>query len=149
MLLAACCELGGSPTKQECLSFITDAGWFNKNLGQDLQPYPGQIGNEPRWKTLFAFARFDAVEHECILRGETGAWPISPRGREEFVRHRAYLIQNDLRLRLMFMTTPRFKNYIQPKYEPNDQDLPRPASIYEDDGRYLSHDIENMLIQIL
>jgi len=49
----------------------------------------------------------------------------------------------------MFMTTPRFKNYIQPKYEPNDQDLPRPASIYEDDVRYLSHDIENMLIQIL
>ena len=103
----------------------------------------------PRWKTLFSFARLDAVEHECILRGETGVWPISPRGREEFARHRAYLIRNDLRLRLMFMTTPRFKNYIQPGYEPNDQDLPRPASIYEDDGRYLHHDIEKMLIQIL
>jgi hypothetical protein len=93
--------------------------------------------------------RLDAVKHECILGGETGAWPISPRGREEFAKHRAYLVRNDLRLRLMFMTRPRFKNYIQPQYEPNDQDLPRPASIYEDDGRYLSHDIENMLNQIL
>ena len=149
ILLAACRELTGSPTKQECLSFITDAGWFNKSLGQDLQRYPGQVGNEPRWKTLFSFARLDAVEHECILRGETGAWPISTRGREEFAKHRAHLFQNDLRLRLMFMTTPRFKNYIQPGYEPNDQDLPRPASIYEDDGRYLHHDIEKMLNQIV
>ena len=150
LLLAACRELGGSPTKQECLSFITDRHWFNKALGQDLQPYPGQGGDEPRWKTLFAFARRDAVEdHECIIQGETGRWPISSRGRNEFERHKAYLLGNDLRLRLMFMTTPRFKDYIRPGYQPNDQDLVRPASIYEDDGRHLHHNIETLLIQAL
>lgn len=150
MLLAVCRELGGGPSKQECLTFITDRAWFNKNLGQDLQPYPGQLGNEPRWKTLFAFARLDAVQdHECILKGDSGFWPISPRGREEFAKHKAYLIENDLRLRLMFMATPRFKSYVRPGYQPSDQDLPRPASIYEDDGRHLHHNIEKLLIQTL
>jgi len=149
MLLAACRELGGSPAKQDCLIFLEN-GWFNKDLSEDLQACPGQTGHEPRWKTLFAFARQDAVnDHECILSGDKGYWPISLCRKQEFEKHKRYLLEDDLRLRLMFMAKPRFKSYINPSYQPNELDLQRPAPIYQDDQRYVHHDIRRLLLQSL
>lgn len=146
ILLAACQKLGGSPSKADCLSHISDARWFNKDLGQDIKPYPGNSSKEPRWKTLFAWARNDAAEHNFILRGDEGYWPISKQGKAELERQKSFLREQDLRLRLMFLATEQFKNYVMPGYQKTKDDLQRPASIYEDDGRYVTHDIKRLLL---
>ena len=146
ILLAACRELGGSPSKSECLDFIDNRRWFNKDLGQDLSRYPGNSVNEPRWKTLFAWARNQAADHNCITRGDDGYWPISGSGKEELEGQKVFLRGNDLRLRLMFLATPTFKKYVLPEYQPSNDDLPRPPSIYEDCGGYMAHNIRSLLI---
>ena len=149
MLLAASTELGGSPSKDECLNLITERRWFNKDLGQDLKPYPGSSTNEPRWKTLFAWARNDAADHDCIRRGDHGFWPITKNGRGELARQKCFLAENRLNLGLLFLTTETFKRYLSPAFTPSNLDLPRPASIYEDDGRHVQHNIHRLLLESL
>lgn len=146
MLLAACREIGGSPRKSDCLDFIANRSWFKRDIGQDLKPYPGSVSKEARWKTLFAWARNDAADHDCIIRGEEGFWPISKRGKEELGRQFSFIQSKDLPIRLLFLATPAFKKFIIPGYEPTAEDLPRPASIYEDDGRYVHHNIQRMFV---
>jgi hypothetical protein len=149
ILLAACKELGGGPSKDQCLDFITEKHWFNKDLGQDLQPYPGGNANEPRWRTLFAWARNDAADHNCIIRGDEGYWPISTYGKEELERKLAFLRGNQLAMQLMFLASTYFKSYILPRYQTSDADLKRPKSIYRDKGGYLPHNIRRMILQTL
>lgn len=149
ILLAACKELGGSPSKNECLEFVTARRWFNKDLGQDLRPYPGNASNEPRWKTLFSWARNDAADHGCIIRGDDGFWPISTQGKEELAQKIAFLRSHDMALRLLFLATLAFKRHFVSGYELSKDDIPRPASIYEDSGAYLPHNIHRLILDLI
>lgn len=149
ILLAACAKIGGSPSKHQVLEFITERRWFNKNLGEDLKPYPGNSSGEQRWKTLFSWARNDAADHNFIIRGDDGYWPISNQGREELLRIETFLRGNDLPLRILFLATLSFKRYINPEFRSASDDPTRPASIYEDAGSYIPHDIKRLLLSAL
>ena len=67
LILEALEQLGTFGSKQEVLQRIADEGWFARVDSEDNLPYPSQeeLGrNEPRWKTLIAWARWDAVGDE-------------------------------------------------------------------------------------
>ncbi len=147
ILLSACEALGGGPSKEDCLAFIDANKWFNKDIAQDLPPYPGNTNQEPRWMTLFAWARQDAADHNCILRGQEGYWPITTEGRAILEAKKRFLLGNELAMQLMFLWTPTFKSVIHPNYQVSKKDMNRTGSIYKDDGRHVPYNIERILCE--
>ena len=146
MILAASQEIGGTPSKDECLAFISERRWFKKDLRHDLEPYPGNSNKEPRWKTLFAWARSDAADYECISRHEHGHWPITSIGKDELKKHLNYLRSGAIfRLQALFLASLAFKRFIRPGYQETENDIKRPESIYEDDGRFVTHNLFSLI----
>lgn len=142
LLLAALNELAGSVTKQEALSFIAQRKWFAIEA-DDLDPYPSQVHttHEPRWKTVIAWARKDAILLDFMLNVERDAWALSPDGRRRWERAHGRFAAGELDVRKAFLWSPVFKKYLRPQYEPGTEDAKRPLGIYRDRRRWDASDL--------
>ena len=91
----------------------------------DLPPYEHQ--SEPRYHTLLAWARKDAMIMDWLIQTkERDAWQLSRAGRD--VLHRAFsrFRSGELIVRRCYLWTPRFKKLVDPAHEPSPDDAIRP-----------------------
>jgi hypothetical protein len=123
-------ELGGVCSKQEVLSFIQNADLYEIDR-HDFPPYPGQ--NEPRYHTLLAWARKDAlIEKWLVDTTERDAWQLSRPGREVLDRTFTRYQNGSLTVRKCYLWTRKFKKLVDPNYEPSDEDAIRPEDAISD-----------------
>ena len=124
LVLYSLLELGGVCTKQEVLAFIQDADLYEITR-HDLPPYDNQ--NEPRYHTLLAWARKDALLSEWLSdTGERDAWELSREGRAILDRTTTRYRSGELRVRECYLWTPKFKKQVDPTYELSPLDRVRP-----------------------
>ena len=117
-------ELGGACTKREVLRFIQDADLYEITR-HDLPAYENQ--NEPRYHTLLAWARKDALVMGWLIdTKERDAWQLSRDGRDILDRTSLRFQNGNLRVRECYLWTPKFKRQTDPSYEPSSQDRVRP-----------------------
>jgi hypothetical protein len=127
LVLYSLCELGGACAKQEVLRFIQDADLYEITR-HDLPPYDNQ--NEPRYHTLLAWARKDALEMNWLVNtNERDAWQLSREGRNTLDRTAQRFSQNSLSVRMCYLWTQKFKKQIDPNYEPSSEDRVRPEEM--------------------
>jgi hypothetical protein len=121
-------ELGGVCSKQEVLRFIQN-GELYEITRHDLPPYENQ--SEPRYHTLLAWARKDAIIMEWLIpTNERDAWQLSRTGREVLNRAFARFRSNQLTIRRCYLWTPGFKKLVDPAYEPSTEDAIRPEDAW-------------------
>lgn len=131
MLLAALHELGGCQSKQETIAFIRQNHWFDIRK-EDQKPYPSATTTEPRWNTLIAWARKDAVLADLMFKHGTDQWELTRRGIEEFRLVRARYQSGELEARQCYFWSLTFKQWMVPSFLPSDRDWPRPKDTYQD-----------------
>jgi hypothetical protein len=83
MLFAALHEMGGCHSKQETISYIREHHWFDIR-DEDRKPYPSATTNEPRWHTLIAWGRKDAVLAELMFDHPPDQYELTRGGIQEF-----------------------------------------------------------------
>jgi hypothetical protein len=134
MMLLAILKERGSNTRQGTCNAILDCGWFDIH-GEDLPPYPSMPNLEPRWRTVVAWARKDAIEYSPAYLDDVGHnnWQISHRGRERYLELREQFHHHKLDVRRCYMWRAVFKRFIDPSYRESSQDARRPHSIYRDE----------------
>jgi hypothetical protein len=131
MLFAALHEKGGCHSKQETISFIREHHWFDIRE-EDRTPYPSATTNEPRWHTLIAWGRKDAVVAELMFSHGQDQWELTRRGIEEFRSVRAQYQSGVLEARRCYLWSVAFKQWMVPSFLPSDRDWPRPKDTYRD-----------------
>ena len=129
LLFAALRELGVTSTRRQVVAFIDTQHWFAKEE-EDLKPYPSQV--EPRWKTLLAWGRKDAVLRTWGLNHERDGWAISREGHRIWDRAHRKFTSHEWQVSLGYLWTPKFKNYLCQDYKQSASDLRRPLRFYED-----------------
>jgi hypothetical protein len=123
-------ELGGVCAKREVLWFIQDADLYEITR-HDLPPYNNQ--NEPRYHTLLAWARKDALMMGWLVdTKEKDAWQLSRDGRDVLDRATARYRRHELRVCECYLWTPKFKRQIDSTYEPSAADRVRPEDALVD-----------------
>ena len=131
MLLEVLRIEGGSSTRRDAADSILDRHWFSIK-SEDWPPYPTQQNKEPRWRTLVAWGRKDAFDHQLLSDVGYNAWELSRRGQEKADLLRQRFENRELDVRRCYMWTPELKKFMCSTYEPSDDDAPRPSRIYED-----------------
>jgi len=127
LVLYALRELAGACTKQEVLRFISAAGFYDITR-HDLPPYENQ--NEPRYHTLLAWARKDALINGWVVdTDERDAWQLSRVGRRVLERTSERYKTGELNVRKCYLWRPKFKKLMDPAYEPSPQDSVRSEEI--------------------
>jgi len=122
-------ELGGVCSKQDVIAFIGDAELYEITR-HDLPPYENQ--NEPRYHTLLAWARKDALMMGWLIETrERDAWQLSREGRNILDRTIQRYRNGGLRARECYWT-PKFKTQVDPSYEPSPADRVRPEETLVD-----------------
>jgi len=129
MVLCALQELGGSNTKLEVITYITQSGWYDVTR-HDLPPYEGN--NEPKYHTLLAWARKDCYERDWMLKAGWNDWSISRDGRLVLERAIERFRKKQLDVRKCYLWKPGFKKNIDPTYEPSSADAVRPEDLFEE-----------------
>ena len=131
MLFAALHEMQGCHSKQETIAFIREHHWFDIR-DEDKDPYPSATTNEPRWHTLIAWGRKDAVLAELMFKHGQDQWELTRRGIEEFRSVRAQYQSGALQARRCYLWSLTFKQWMVPSFVPSDGDWPRPNDTYQD-----------------
>jgi hypothetical protein len=128
LVLYSLFELGGACTKREVLSFVQNADLYEITR-HDLPPYENQ--NEPKYHTLLAWARKDALIAGWLIdTTERDAWQLSRPGREILDRTTKRFRSGDLSVRMCYLWTPKFKKRVDPTYEPSPDDRIRPEDLW-------------------
>lgn len=133
LLFAALDQLSGSASKREVLSKIETNGWF-LTTSEDREPYPSQeyTTKEPRWMTLIAWARKDAVEAGLISKDERDSWALTRAGRDQWTLWIASFQSGAWRVSDGYLWSADFKKYLNPNFQPSAQDMTRPPQVYRD-----------------
>jgi hypothetical protein len=117
-------KLGGICTKQEVISFIQHADLYEISR-HDLPPYKDQ--SEPRYHTLIAWARKDAMLEEWLVdTKERDAWQLSRDGADMLDRTTRRYQTSELTVRNCYLWTAKFKRQIDQTYKPSPEDAKRP-----------------------
>ena len=148
MLFAALHELKGCRSKQETIAFIHQNHWFDIR-DEDNKPYPSAATNEPRWHTLIAWGRKDAVLAELMFKHGTDQWELTRRGIEEFCSIRAQYRSGVLEARRCYLWSVAFKQWMVPAYLPSDRDWPRPHDTYQDIQKLQKRNIRERVIRTM
>jgi hypothetical protein len=118
-------ELCGACEKQEVLKFIQNADLYDISR-YDLPPYPGQ--NEPKYHTLLAWARKDAlIEGWLVDTRERDAWQLSRTGGQVLDKAIQKFRSSEWTVRKCYLWTPKFKKLVDPSYETSPEDASRPG----------------------
>ena len=121
-------QLGGACTKREVLMFIQDGDLYEITR-HDLPSYESQ--NEPKYHTLLAWARKDALIAEWLIdTDERDAWQISRLGRAVLERTTGRYRGGELSVRNCYLWTQRFKRIVDPAYVPSPEDKIRPEEAW-------------------
>jgi hypothetical protein len=131
MLFAALHEMGGCHSKQETISYIREHHWFDIR-DEDRLPYPSAATNEPRWHTLIAWGRKDAVLAELMFDHGHDQWELTRRGIEEFRAVCSQYQLGVLEARRCYLWSVAFKQWMVSSFLPSDRDWPRPPDTYRD-----------------
>ena len=132
LVLFALRELWSVCSKQEVLSLIQNRELYEITR-HDLPPYEGQ--NEPKYHTLLAWARKDAMLNEWLVpTREHDQWQLSRLGGDVLDRAIQRYRNGQLTVRKCYLWTPRFKKQIDPTYEPTPEDSTRPEDYLEELG---------------
>ena len=126
-------HLEGECTRQHAADCIADRGWFDIT-GEDFRPYPTQ--HEPRWRTLVAWARKDAFEHQLLADIGRDCWQLSADGRRVVSSLQEGFERRELDVRECYMWRPALKRFMCSSYEQSPLDAKRPPHIYEDQVPY-------------
>lgn len=135
VMLLQILQLQGASTRRGTADSIADRGWFDFQ-GEDLRPYPLQTTREPRWRTLIAWARQDAIDSELLSRVGFDNWQLSPLGRQQADSLKLKFASRELDARRCYMWRSNFKKFMCSSYEPSPLDSERPPNIYEDHVPY-------------
>ena len=93
----------------------------------DLPPYQNQ--NEPKYHTLLAWARKDALLSGWLIdTNERDACQLSRDGRNILERATLRYQKGELKVCECYLWTVKFKKQIDPNYEPTPQDRVRPSA---------------------
>lgn len=144
MLFAALHELSGNHSKRETISYIQQRHWFDIQP-EDRKPYPSATANEPRWHTLIAWGRKDAVLAELMFNHPRDEWELTRRGIEEFCAIRTAYQSRDLCAEHCFLWAIAFRNWMIPNYVPSKKEWPRPKDLYRDIHKLSSRDIRKRI----
>ena len=113
LVLYSLLELGGACTKRKVLSFVQYADLYDITR-HDLPPYESQ--NEPKYHTLLAWARKDALRAGWLIETtERDAWQLSREGRDSLDRTTKRYRGGDLSVRMCYLWTPKFKKSVSTK----------------------------------
>lgn len=157
MLLGSLCELQGGRTlggrsRQEVIRHIEQAAWF---AFQPEDRTPFSTAQEPRWTTVFSFARTYCVnEHTppLMVKGPSDHWQATADGINEFVLWKQKFQEGLEDVRKCYLWTPAFKMLLVPEYIPSNTDQQRPLYMYEDqlpEGRWSVKGTKNPMIEIM
>lgn len=133
MLLAALAETGRVCSKQETIDHIRRELWFDVQP-EDLQPYPSQTYQEPRWHTLIAFSRKDAVETGLMFDHPRDEWEIARPGLDAYRELTDDFATGELDVSRCYLWSHSFKRRMRPGFQPSRQDAKRPNNLYRDAG---------------
>lgn len=131
LLMIALRNLQHGPTKQECLSYISENQWFDIKP-DDIRPYPGATHPEPRWHTLMSWARENCARSEFLERKPMNSWRPTQSGLNAAVYVRKAFQESFLDIRKAYLWTPAFKKFMCENYLPTMDDASRPKYVYED-----------------
>jgi hypothetical protein len=138
MLLAALRDLylnegRGRVAKREAIDLIARRHWFALK-DEDRQPYPSQnqAAGEPRWHTLIAWARKDAVLRDLVSEEARDAWGLTREGRNVFEEHQQLCRSGSEPVASCYLWALEFKRFMDPKYSPGPGDATRPRRFYRD-----------------
>ena len=131
MLFGALHELQGCHSKQETIGYIREHRWFDIRE-EDYLPYPSATSNEPRWQTLIAWARKDAVSADLMFKHGTDQWELTRSGIDQFRSVRALYQSSTLEARRCYLWSLSFKQWMVPSFLPSASDWPRPHDTYRD-----------------
>lgn len=124
LVLYALRDLAGACSKREVLRFIQNADFYEITR-HDLPPYENQ--HEPRYHTLLAWARKDAlIANWLIETTERDSWQLSRDGHALLEKVIERFRSGQLSVCKCYLWTPRFKKVVDPKYEPSRCDSIRP-----------------------
>jgi hypothetical protein len=134
---------GGSSTRRSTADSIVDRHWFDIK-SEDWPPYPTQQNKEPRWRTLVAWARKDASDHQLLSDVGYNSWELSRTGQERADLLRQRFKNKEFDVRRCYMWSPQLKKFMCSTYQPSADDAPRPLRIYEDqiDWNFLREALE-------
>lgn len=132
MLFAALDAAGTSLSRQQATQSILANRWFAIQ-DEDRHPYLSQTGaREPRWKTLIAWARKDAILRGYLIGGERDSWALSRQGHSTWDSLRTRFRSGELPVREGYLWSQQFKLYLFAAYEPTPADAVRPVFFYRD-----------------
>lgn len=136
MLMAALFEMYtkdaiGQPSKREVIRYIAARRWFDIH-DEDREPYKSQnqLTGEPRWHTLIAWARKDALIRDFVTYEARDAWGMTRRGRDLIERFRQQCVSGEKPVAPCFLWSVQFKKYLDPNYQPGPTDKKRPRHLY-------------------
>jgi hypothetical protein len=120
-------ELGGACTKREVLNFVQNADLYEITR-HDLPPFENQ--NEPRYHTLLAWARKDALISGWLIdTSERDSWQLSRNGRDVLDRFTDRYRKGVLSVSNCYLWTPKFKKQVDFNYQPSSADKVRPEDV--------------------
>lgn len=129
ILLSALDELRGVSRKSEVINHIIAKGWIVTS-SEDMKPYAGEA--DPRFYTLLAWAKKDALERDYVFDSGRDCWEITRGGVEAIKRARRLFAEGEWSVRRCYMFSTKFKLLMDPSYVPGDQDLKHPDLIFEE-----------------
>jgi hypothetical protein len=132
MMLLAALKEDGSGTRQETCDRISQRGWFDIQ-DEDWPPYPTMANNEPRWRTLIAWARKDAYDFRYLDDVGHNCWQMSRQGRQRYVELKEQFSRRQLDVPKCYMWRESLKRHMLPDYTFSPFDAQRPHTIYRDE----------------
>ena len=135
VMLLELLRVEGPSTRRGAADSIAQRGWFDIS-GEDWTPYPKQGNNEARWRTLVAWARKDALEHDLLSDCGRDNWQLSHSGRLKADSLKRQFEERDLDVRCCYMWRPNLKKFMCSTYERSSLDSERPPYIYRDQVPY-------------
>lgn len=150
MLLAALRDLylnegRGAVTKRLAIGYIGRRRWFDMEP-EDFKPYPSQRwqsgGGEPRWHTLVAWARKDAVIRDMVSYNGWNMWGLTHNGRTVIDRFHEFCKTGKRPVTPCFLWSGDFKRLMYPAYMPSSKDSKRPRWFYRDLPSEWHHELE-------
>jgi hypothetical protein len=123
----------GAVTKREAIAYIAGKHWFAFQE-EDREPNRSQqfTTNEPRWHTLIAWARKDAVIADMVSYQARDAWGLTSQGRNVMDRWQQRFQKGQQSVCPCFLWSQEFKRFMRPEYAPGAEDKTRPARFYRD-----------------
>jgi hypothetical protein len=129
LVLSALESIRGVSRKTEVIDYIVGRGWISVS-GNDRVPYEGQ--SEPRFRTLLAYARKDAVEKGYMFDSGYDCWEITRDGLSALKRARGLFSCGDWSVSECFLWACSFKLQYDPNYLPSSKDAKHPHTVYEE-----------------